>query len=81
MVKKGFVPFQVPNMVNPDCLVWTGYFPGWEEDAYWLERDNQWMIATAEIPLTSYYSGEILNESDLPKKMVWMSPCYRREAW
>jgi seryl-tRNA synthetase len=45
-----------------------------------LERDDQWMIATAEIPLTSYYSGEILNESDLPKKMVGMSPCYRREA-
>ena len=80
MVKKWFVPFQVPNMVNPECLVWTGYFPWGEDDAYWLERDNQWMIATAEIPLTSYYSWEILNESDLPKKMVWMSPCYRREA-
>lgn len=80
LVKKGFIPFQVPNMVNPDCLVWTWYFPWWEEDAYRLERDDQWMIATAEIPLTSYYSGEILNESDLPKKMVWMSPCYRREA-
>lgn len=81
MVKKGFTPFQVPNMVNPECLVWTGYFPWGEEDAYWLERDDQWMIATAEIPLTSYYSWEILNESDLPKKMVGMSPCYRREAW
>lgn len=81
MVKKWFTPFQVPNMVNPECLVGTWYFPWWEEDAYRLERDNQWMIATAEIPLTSYYSGEILNESDLPKKLVWLSPCYRREAW
>ena len=70
MVKKGFTPFAVPNIVNTDCLVGTGYFPGGEEDAYWLERDDQRMIATAEIPLTSYYSGEILNEADLPKKLV-----------
>jgi seryl-tRNA synthetase len=56
MVNKGFTPFQVPNIVNTSCLVGTGYFPGGEEDAYRLERDDQWMIATAEIPLTSYYS-------------------------
>jgi len=38
------------------------------------------MIGTAEIPVTSYHSGEILNEADLPKKYVGYSPCYRREA-
>lgn len=80
MVNKGFSPFQVPNIVNTSCLVGTGYFPGGEEDAYRLERDDQWMIATAEIPLTSYYSGDILTENELPKKMVGLSPCYRREA-
>ena len=80
LVKKWFTPFSVPNMVNTECLIGTGYFPGGEEDAYWLERDDQWMIATAEIPLTSYYSGEILAETDLPKKFVGLSPCYRREA-
>ena len=80
LVKKGFTPFSVPNLVNPECLVGTWYFPWGEEDAYRLERDNQWLIATAEIPLTSYYSGEILEEQDLPKKLVWLSPCYRREA-
>lgn len=67
-------------MVNTECLVGTGYFPGGEEDAYRLERDDQWLIATAEIPLTSYHSGEILSEAELPKKYVGLSPCYRREA-
>jgi seryl-tRNA synthetase len=80
MVKKGFTPFSVPNIVNTSCLIGTGYFPGGEEDAYRLERDDQRMIATAEIPLTSYFSGEILNEADLPQKFVGLSPCYRREA-
>ncbi|GHV21342.1 hypothetical protein FACS1894176_09030 [Bacteroidia bacterium] len=80
IVKKGFQPFAVPNIVNTDCLVGTGYFPGGEEDAYRLERDDQWMIATAEIPLTSYHTGDILSEEELPKKFVGLSPCYRREA-
>ena len=38
------------------------------------------MIATAEIPLTSYYRDEILDYNDLPKTFVGMSPCFRREA-
>lgn len=70
MLKKGFTPFSVPHLVNPDCLVGTGYFPGGEEDAYWMERDDQWLIATSEIPLTSYYANEVLSEQELPKKMV-----------
>jgi seryl-tRNA synthetase len=47
---------------------------------YHLERDNQWLIATAEIPITSYHTDDILQEADLPKKYVGFSPCYRREA-
>jgi seryl-tRNA synthetase len=80
MIKKGFTPLAVPNIVNTECLTGTGYFPGGEEDAYWLERDDQRMIGTAEIPITSYHSGEILQEEELPKKYIGYSPCYRREA-
>jgi seryl-tRNA synthetase len=80
MIKKGFTPLSVPNIVNTECLTGTGYFPGGEEDAYWLERDDQRMIGTAEIPVTSYHSGEILLEEALPKKYIGYSPCYRREA-
>ena len=80
MVKKWFSAFSVPNMVNTECLIGTGYFPGGEEDAYRLERDDQWMIATAEIPITAYHMNEILSEEELPKKYVGLSPCYRREA-
>lgn len=80
MVKKWFSAFSVPNMVNTECLVGTWYFPGGEEDAYRLERDDQWMIATAEIPITAYHMNEVLSEEELPKKYVGLSPCYRREA-
>lgn len=80
LVERGFTPMQVPNIVNPECLIGTGYFPGGEEDAYWMERDNQWLIGTSEIPVTAYHMNEILDEKDLPKKYSGFSTCYRREA-
>jgi seryl-tRNA synthetase len=80
MIKKWFTPMSVPYMVDPSCLVGTGYFPWGEEDAYCMERDDKWLIATAEIPLTAYHRDEILEWSELPKTYVWLSPCFRREA-
>jgi seryl-tRNA synthetase len=61
-------------------MVGTGYFPGGEEDAYHLERDDKRLIATSEIPMTAYHSEEILSIDELPKTYVAMSACYRREA-
>ncbi len=80
MVKKWFTPFVVPNIVNTSCLTGTGYFPGGEDDAYHMEKDDKWLIGTWEIPLTSYHSGEILNHDELPKTYAALSSCYRREA-
>lgn len=80
LVAKWFVPMNVPNIVNPECLVGTWYFPGGEEDAYRLERDNQRMIGTSEIPVTAYHMDEVLDEKELPKKYCGYSACYRREA-
>jgi seryl-tRNA synthetase len=81
LVEKWFTPMNVPNIVNPECLIGTGYFPGGEEDAYRMERDNQWLIWTSEIPVTAYHMDEVLEEKDLPKKYCGYSACYRREAW
>lgn len=81
LVAKWFTPMNVPNIVNPACLIGTWYFPGGEEDAYWMERDDQRLIWTSEIPVTAYHMDEVLDEKDLPKKYCGYSACYRREAW
>ncbi len=70
----------VPNIVNPECLIGTGYFPGGEDDAYRMERDNQRLIGTSEIPVTAYHMDEVLEEKELPKKYCGYSACFRREA-
>lgn len=76
----GFVPMWVPHIVDVRSFVWAGFFPWGEDDAYHLEKDDKWLIATAENSLISYHSDEVLNISDLPKKYTALSPAYRREA-
>ncbi|MFN0206073.1 MAG: serine--tRNA ligase [Planctomycetota bacterium] len=80
MMKKGFTVLGVPLMVRRDAMEGTAYFPGGEEQAYTCNKDELYLIGTSEVPLTSYHSGEILEEADLPKKYVAWSTCFRREA-
>ena len=80
MVAKGFTPFLVPLIVKDEAMVGTGFFPGGEEQAYRIEKDKLNLIGTAEVSLTSYHSGEILSEDELPKLYVGFSAFFRREA-
>jgi seryl-tRNA synthetase len=80
LVSKGFTPFSVPLLVNNDAMTGTGYFPGGEEQAYRIERDELNLIGTSEVSLTSYHREETLQHTELPKLYAGISPCFRREA-
>jgi len=80
MTGRGYVPMSVPLLMRDEAMKGTGYFPGSEEQTYQMERDQLNLVGTAEVPVTAYYMGEILNAEDLPKKFVAMSSCFRREA-
>ena len=77
---KGFVPMLVPHLVRPVAMIGTAYYPGGEEQAYRIERDDLSLIGTAEVPLTSYHASEILEAAELPKLYAGWSACFRREA-
>ncbi|MBM4014571.1 MAG: serine--tRNA ligase [Planctomycetes bacterium] len=80
MIEAGFTPVQPPLMVRYEAMEGTAYFPGGEEQAYKMAKDDLFLIGTAEVPVTSIHAGEILDEAELPKRYVGMSPCFRREA-
>jgi seryl-tRNA synthetase len=44
------------------------------------EKGQLNLAGTAEVPLTAYRMGEILDEKELPIKFAGMSTCFRREA-
>ncbi len=80
MIERGFTPMQVPVLVREEVMYGTGYFPVGRDQAYLCERDEMSLVGTAEVPLTAFYADEILEEAQLPIKMVAASPCFRREA-
>ncbi|MEG1502002.1 MAG: serine--tRNA ligase [Synergistaceae bacterium] len=76
----GFTEIAPPVLVNSKTMQGTGQLPKFAEDLYRCVNDDLWLIPTAEVPLTNIHSGEILNESDLPKYYCAYTPCFRREA-
>jgi seryl-tRNA synthetase len=80
MASKGYVPMSVPLLMTNEAMRGTGYYPGSEEQTYRMEIDQLSLAGTAEVPLTAYHMGEILNAEELPKKYVGLSTCFRREA-
>lgn len=69
-----------PTLVSSATLTATGQLPKFAEDAFAVERDDLWCIPTAEVPLTSLFADEILDEPDLPIRVMASTPSYRREA-
>ncbi|MGI9119423.1 MAG: serine--tRNA ligase [Acidimicrobiales bacterium] len=75
-----FEEIRPPSLVRTETITASGQLPKFADDAYHLERDDLWAIPTAEVPLTSMASGEILAEAALPVRLTAATPCYRREA-
>jgi seryl-tRNA synthetase len=69
-----------PTVVLTETMTSTGHLPKFADDAYHVERDDLWLIPTAEVPLTSLRRGEIVEESQLPLRFTAATACYRREA-
>lgn len=78
--RHGYTEMIPPFMVNSNSLLGTGNFPKFKEDVFHLEGSDLFLIPTAEVPVTNYYNGEILDEKDLPQSFCAYSPCFRSEA-
>ncbi|OGG01415.1 serine--tRNA ligase [Candidatus Gottesmanbacteria bacterium RBG_16_52_11] len=80
LIDKGYTPLIAPSLVKEFTLVGNGQLPWGREEVYRLEKDDLYLAGTAEVPVTAYFADEMLKESDLPRKFVAFSPCFRREA-
>lgn len=76
----GYSEVYAPYLVTPQTMQGTGQLPKFEEELFRVERDNLYLIPTAEVTVTNLHRDEILDEKDLPKKYVCYSSCFRREA-
>jgi len=78
--EKGFQFLLTPDLVKKQAMIGTGFFPADENEVYKIDKDGLYLIGTAEVPLASYRSGEIIKEEELPLYYAGFSSCFRREA-
>jgi seryl-tRNA synthetase len=76
----GFEEIMPPFVANADSMRGTGQLPKSADDMYTIERDELYLIPTAEVPITNFHRDDMLPEESLPIKYAGYSACFRREA-
>ncbi len=79
MTQKGHELLITPSRVRRESFIGTAMIPQSEEDLYKV-GENEYLAGTAEVPTMGYYMNETLSISELPKKFIAFSPCFRAEA-
>ncbi len=80
-VEHGYTETLPPFLVNRTALFGTNQLPKFEEDLFHIKDDRGFaLIPTAEVPVTNYHAGEILDAKDLPLNYTAYTPCFRSEA-
>jgi len=79
--KDGFHQVIPPVMLKPEMARGTGYFEATDaNEAYFIEKDNLFLVGTSEQPLLAMHANEVLEDKELPQKYLAFSTCFRREA-
>ena len=86
--KFGYTEVAPPFLVRDNAMYGTGQLPKFEDDLFQTMKateeksaaDRLWLVPTAEVPLTNYVAGEILDEAALPIRFTAYTPCFRAEA-
>jgi len=76
----GYTEMLPPFMVNAQALFGTGQLPKFEADLFKTTPGDFYLIPTAEVPVTNFHAGEILDGDRLPLAYCAYTPCFRSEA-
>ena len=82
--KNGYIEISPPLMASESTMFGTGQLPKFETDQFEVKLDDKterkFLIPTAEVILTNMVKDRILNQKDLPMRLVASTPCFRKEA-
>jgi len=78
--KEGFIPVIPPVMIKPEMMKGMGYVERGEEEIYFIEKDNLYLVGTSEQIIGPMHADETFDQIELPKRYVGFSSCFRREA-
>jgi len=80
----GYKEISPPLIASGNTMFGTGQLPKFENDQFEIklddDNDRKFLIPTAEVILTNMAKDQILNQKDLPMRLVASTPCFRKEA-
>ncbi|MEK4981686.1 serine--tRNA ligase [Bacillus sp. FSL K6-6540] len=79
LVAKGFTLMDVPLTVRTEAMQNTAFFPLGQDQAFQITEQDKWLVGTSEVPLVSFYSGEIVDVAE-PIRLAAASLCFRSEV-
>jgi seryl-tRNA synthetase len=79
-IAAGYTEVSPPFLVNTASLTASGQLPKFAEESFKCDRDDLWLLPTAEVAINSLHRDEVLAAEDLPLHYCAYTPCFRREA-
>ena len=79
-MQNGYEELLPPVLVRSSAMEGAGILPKFAEDAYKVEKEDLWLIPTAEVPVTDFHRDEVFDFKQLPVRYAAYSPCFRSEA-
>lgn len=79
LVAKGFTLMDVPLTVRTEAMENTAFFPLGQDQAFQIMEQDKWLVGTSEVPLVSFYSGEVVDVTQ-PIRLAAASLCFRSEV-
>ncbi len=80
MMKRGYQLIEPPFMMRKKPYLGVTDLEFFGDQLYKLEKEDLYLIATAEHPVAAYFMNEVIQKKDLPVKFVGISPCFRKEV-
>ncbi|MDH3762434.1 MAG: serine--tRNA ligase [Gammaproteobacteria bacterium] len=82
ILEHGYTETYTPYLVNEATLTGTGQLPKFKQDLFHIDSENHnlYLIPTAEVPVTNFVAGTIVEAEQMPLRFVAHTPCFRSEA-
>ncbi len=81
LLKEGFIPIIPPVLVRKEIMDELGYTAmGEDENIFSIDKDGLYLVGTSEQSIVPLFKDSVLQKSELPKRFVGFSTCFRREA-
>ncbi|WP_185856342.1 serine--tRNA ligase [Blattabacterium cuenoti] len=79
-IRASYIEYSFPYLANEMSVYATGQIPDKENQMYFIEKDNLYLIPTGEVPLVNCFRNNVFTYKDLPVRATTYTSCFRREA-